>query len=533
MKSLLILLLLAQTPTDKGIITGRILTADGKPASGIRVSAMAVPEGNGPAAGTVLESIAQTDSAGTYRLENVTPGRYYVIAGLVDLPTYFPGVTAQTGATVVTINAGTASANIDFSLRQPVQLKVSGKVVGAIAPQTVARTRIMMVPRAVGGGGIVDTQVNPDGTFEFLNVRPGTYSVQTVGGPSSQPQTITVADRAVTGIEVVTGLAETNTRREGLELAWSFNGTRVGVAGDTKTGLIYAITERPIQIVEIDLAGKLLRPLVAANNGPIAKIRIAHFAGDGTPALLAFSTWGADVRAFDANGGLLWSYPNPPSPGAVAIDDVNVGDLNGDNSDEVIIGFNGGTGVRVIDSKGQLAWQYTSIGNVWHVAAGYVLGQNTPQVITTSAGGKIHIFSNNGQDRKDLSPGFYANLVRVGRIPEAAGAATIFALGSTNVLAAVAGDGTTKWSLPLQSNITTASPTSAWLAKGKPWLAVSMRGGEVYVVDVERGTIIGAIDGQGAIVEVGWSANESNGAPLLLISAPGKLSAWRVKEKTQ
>src|SRR5262245_54521177 len=84
----------AQIPS--GTISGQILTREGQPASQIRVSAIAVPESVAPVNNaTAMVSIAMTDNEGRYRLENVLPGRYYIAAGLVDFPTYYPGVTAQ------------------------------------------------------------------------------------------------------------------------------------------------------------------------------------------------------------------------------------------------------------------------------------------------------------------------------------------------------------------------------------------------------------------------------------------------------
>src|SRR5262245_29739703 len=92
----------AQIPS--GSVSGQILTREGQPATEIRVSAIAVPEPGAPANNaTAMVSIAMTDKEGRYRLENVMPGRYYIAAGLVDLPTYYPGVTAQSRATVMNV----------------------------------------------------------------------------------------------------------------------------------------------------------------------------------------------------------------------------------------------------------------------------------------------------------------------------------------------------------------------------------------------------------------------------------------------
>src|SRR5262245_57578985 len=108
---LLALLLIAQgivVPSNQtGTVTGRILNMDGTPAARIRVAAQAVAETPAAAAeAPVLTSLVQTDSQGNYRLDGVAPGRFYITAGLVDLPTYFPGVTTINEARVVTVAVG-------------------------------------------------------------------------------------------------------------------------------------------------------------------------------------------------------------------------------------------------------------------------------------------------------------------------------------------------------------------------------------------------------------------------------------------
>src|SRR6187399_1903865 len=91
------LLLLFQSVAPSGRATasveGRVLTEDGMPAVGVRVTAQSVPDTAVAARDAgVMVSIVQTDASGRYRLERIPPGRYYITAGLVDFPTYYPGV---------------------------------------------------------------------------------------------------------------------------------------------------------------------------------------------------------------------------------------------------------------------------------------------------------------------------------------------------------------------------------------------------------------------------------------------------------
>src|SRR5436190_1847679 len=132
MKTLLLvaaLLAPVSAQTTTGIVSGEIRTRDGKPAVGVRVSVMAIPDAGGPPnSGTALMSIGVTDNQGRYKLENILPGRYCITAGFVDLPTYYPGVSAVSGATPVQVLAGTPVTGINFAAANTLGITVSGRV---------------------------------------------------------------------------------------------------------------------------------------------------------------------------------------------------------------------------------------------------------------------------------------------------------------------------------------------------------------------------------------------------------------------
>src|SRR5262245_46596799 len=110
MKALLLIgILLTQgiAQAQTGVVTSQMRNPEHSPATGVRVAAMEARDSNGGrTASPVLVSIAQTDSAGRYRLDTIPAGRYYITAGLVDFPTYHPGVTAAAGATILTVSSG-------------------------------------------------------------------------------------------------------------------------------------------------------------------------------------------------------------------------------------------------------------------------------------------------------------------------------------------------------------------------------------------------------------------------------------------
>lgn len=100
-----------------GVVEGVLHTSAGAPAAGVRVSAMVPPASKSDVAGAAtLKGIAVTDAQGRYRLEGISPGRYYVVAGRADQPTYYPGATAIRKGSLVTLAAGATVSGVNFAL---------------------------------------------------------------------------------------------------------------------------------------------------------------------------------------------------------------------------------------------------------------------------------------------------------------------------------------------------------------------------------------------------------------------------------
>src|SRR6185369_15139692 len=115
LKVLIALVWLQVSPGPAGIATGVVVTSTGMPASGVRV--FAIPAGTTESLtvnSTVLESITQTDASGRYRLA-IPPGRYYIGAGSVNSPTYFPNTTSLSSAKAIVVSADSTLENINFS----------------------------------------------------------------------------------------------------------------------------------------------------------------------------------------------------------------------------------------------------------------------------------------------------------------------------------------------------------------------------------------------------------------------------------
>jgi hypothetical protein len=109
---------IAVLPSQNGTIAGTLKTESAHPAAGVRVGVMVQPENLADVVGAAsLVSIAETDDSGKFRLDNIPPGRYYITAGRVEQPTYFPGALDIAAGRIVTVGANESVSGIDFTLK--------------------------------------------------------------------------------------------------------------------------------------------------------------------------------------------------------------------------------------------------------------------------------------------------------------------------------------------------------------------------------------------------------------------------------
>lgn len=102
-------------PSATGSITGTVRMMDGTPAVGVRVTATRAEATDSV---TAMASLTQTDAMGRYRLESIPPGRYFISAGRVDLPTYYPGTLNLSQGIAVSIASVSTVTDIDFVIQE-------------------------------------------------------------------------------------------------------------------------------------------------------------------------------------------------------------------------------------------------------------------------------------------------------------------------------------------------------------------------------------------------------------------------------
>ena len=163
-------------PARPGAISGQVQTREGFPAVAVRVSAIPAPpinirasDGQNYWATPSPTGTAITDRDGRYRLNNIPPGRYYLVAGILGQATYFPGVTESERATVVTLAAAGAET-VDFKLA----VAHGGLLTGRVSPAGDGTAE-----RAVLSGlkleEILEMPIAADGNFTYGHVPRGAY----------------------------------------------------------------------------------------------------------------------------------------------------------------------------------------------------------------------------------------------------------------------------------------------------------------------------------------------------------------------
>ncbi len=181
----------------EGFVTGQISNRDGTPAVRVRVMAMDATSTTAPS----FVSLTETDLNGRYRLDRLAPGRYFLVAGLVNAPTYYPGVANILEAQTVPVTRDGGLPALNFKMATLLQAHVRGHV--TVSPDDAGSQPIDVVLLRPGQDPLRTALAN-DGSFEFPEVPPGNYNaaVRAVNRTTSQVP-ISVHDQDVTGVELV------------------------------------------------------------------------------------------------------------------------------------------------------------------------------------------------------------------------------------------------------------------------------------------------------------------------------------------
>jgi len=203
------LLLQGSSSVPPGAVSGQLQTIDGVPAVNVRVVAIPAPKGTisvddglnyyDPYFDLPTDRTL-TDNDGNFRLQEIVPGRYFLLAGAAGHGTFYPAAPTMSGAMVIDVQSGVENSNLNFKLTTRLGGKLSGRInanMAALGPRTATVT----------GGTLEDlleVPIHADGTFEFGHVPPGKYLVSLyppTPGIASYP--VTVGESDVSGVELL------------------------------------------------------------------------------------------------------------------------------------------------------------------------------------------------------------------------------------------------------------------------------------------------------------------------------------------
>jgi len=208
--------------TPFGVISGKVLDADGDPVSGVQVTVMRWGYMRGGRRLVNAGPGASTDDRGMFRIYNLASGRYFLVAhpsvGVsayqvgadrrsppkeMYATTYYPSAADSSGAAAILVSAGQEAPGMDIQLHKTKVVTVSGRVSGM---QSGTRYSISLVPKDQGSaagasrGAVVRQE---DSTFTLHGVSPGTYWLLLIpAGHVTTKQELVVGESDIEGLTV-------------------------------------------------------------------------------------------------------------------------------------------------------------------------------------------------------------------------------------------------------------------------------------------------------------------------------------------
>lgn len=206
------------SPSDSGIVTGKVTRAAGPPAVGVPLS---LKSGAGP------PITSATDESGTFRVRYLPPGRYEIRAGDGDF---------------------TASTSCEVKAGQVVRAKLAlppaktGTISGSIEKREMRGPRyaaardpgLTLIQAVQGAKVIAGVYVDDQGRYQLKNLPPGRYQVRALCGEAI-PQT-------KSNVEVTAGV-----NRSHVDFLLTINLEAVSISGQ----VIAAQTRAPLRAAKV------------------------------------------------------------------------------------------------------------------------------------------------------------------------------------------------------------------------------------------------------------------------------------------
>ena len=197
----------------QAVISGRITNSFGDPASGVQ--ALLLQQGflqGWPQRRWMVNGSVQADATGAFRIANLKPGRYVLLAfrrqpreapsgpapEMDDVATFYANSTSLPAAIPIDLTAGQEVQSIQIRMRRERVYSFSGKLdTENISPKALVRvtpedTQLPM------GFFAQPMPVRSDGSFEIRGLLPGRYTVMATEPVRGQPAVMSLASITVT-----------------------------------------------------------------------------------------------------------------------------------------------------------------------------------------------------------------------------------------------------------------------------------------------------------------------------------------------
>jgi protocatechuate 3,4-dioxygenase beta subunit len=180
-----------------GVITGRVMDAEGRPVIGQRIDLIPVDDrGRRINSYNVNVSMQGSDDRGVYRIYGLAPGHYKLSVG--DAPesgmirigfaganyarTFYPDVSEEARARIIELAGAAEVTGVDITMGRPSKTyAASGRIIDAETGVPVPDVRygyggLSPGQRSLGAFGVTNNRSNSNGEFKIEGLAPGRYA---------------------------------------------------------------------------------------------------------------------------------------------------------------------------------------------------------------------------------------------------------------------------------------------------------------------------------------------------------------------
>jgi thiol-disulfide isomerase/thioredoxin len=290
-------------------------------------------------------------------------------------------------------------------------------------------------------------------------------------------------------------------------------------------------------VVELDQQGRVLarRDLELPENSGVSFFRTAVDAA-GDRYFLATASRQPQVHLFDSEWKRLRSYPEGED---VHVGDGQLGDTDGDGKLEMIVGYWGVVGVQDVSLEGERRWANRTLENVVQLEVGPPDESGKRNVYCVSTRGTITPINSRGEQEADQVIANRAVVSLAIRDLDGDGesecCALVAAPGAGGAVEAVGldADGEELWRYELPPGYL-ESPVdrivAAQLAPGDGGWLLPAADGSIHLLN-KNGQLVDRFN-YGAKL-TGLALAPIDGSPVLLVSTPANLTAWKLTPKSE